>query len=131
MFDFFSMAFDRESRKVATTEIGGAVIDTCAVTDSARPFETGIQHPEYNGGKWVIVELYDTKGEAELGHKKWVELFSGNKLPPRLVDRNECSLQDLAKAMGHDLRGVYERVAPKKVRKQLATSANKPSAAQG
>jgi hypothetical protein len=105
MFGFLSMANDYESRNVANTEIGGATIDTSAVTDSARPYETGIKHPRYNDGSWIIVELYDSKEKAELGHKKWVELFSRDELPPRLADVNESDISEMFGGIG---RGEYE-----------------------
>jgi len=114
MFGFFDMAFNYESRKVANTVIGGATIDTAAVTDSARPYETGIAHPDYNGGSWIIVELYDSKEQAELGHAKWVKIFSRKRLPPHLIDVNESELQNVAKAIGSDLHGIFKRNVPQK-----------------
>ena len=54
------MIGNREERLVANTEVDGGVVDTCRITDSDKPFETGIKHSAYNGGRWVIVELYDT-----------------------------------------------------------------------
>jgi hypothetical protein len=81
--DFFgiNMIGTYEERKVDNTEINGVVIDTALVTDSDQPYETGIRHPKYNNGKWVIVEMYNTKREARTGHNKWVEIFSKEELP--------------------------------------------------
>jgi hypothetical protein len=96
MFDFLSMLGNYKERKVKNTEINNAVIDTCAITDSSKPFETGICHPNYNSGRWIIVELYDTKEEAEEGHDRWVEVFSSS-LPSKLVDVSDCDIVKLSK----------------------------------
>ena len=82
-----SMADNYEQRKVANTEINGANIDTCAIMDSTKPYETGISHPKFKGGNWIIVEEYNSKKEAQIGHDKWVEAFT-DKLPDVL--RDDC-----------------------------------------
>lgn len=97
MFDFFDMMYDREDRKLANTEVDGGVVDTCRVTDSSKPFETGIAHPSYNEGKWVIVELYDSKEDALSGHEKWIEKIKMK--PDFLEDINECEFGDFAEAV--------------------------------
>lgn len=109
MFGFMGMADDYEIRKVANTEIEGAEIDTCAVNDSTRPYETAVRHPGYNDGNWIVVELYDTKELANIGHYKWVEKFSQKDLPARLVDVNETDIQGFAEVIGHTLRGTFVR----------------------
>jgi hypothetical protein len=109
MFGFMSMANDYEQRKVENTEINGATIDTAQVHDSARPYETAINHPDYKDGDWIVVELYDTKDLAKVGHKKWVEKFSSKDLPIQLVDVNETEVQDFAEMIGHSLRGAFVR----------------------
>lgn len=86
MFNFLSMTDNYEDRLVKNTKIKDGVIDTAAVTDSAQPFETGIEHSRYNGGAWVIVELYDSKEEALVGHEKWVKTMSKKTLPKQLKD---------------------------------------------
>jgi hypothetical protein len=108
MFDFLNMAFDQESRKVDHTEINGALIDTCMVTDSTRSYETAVAHPDYGDGSWIIVESYDTKDEAEAGHEKWVKIFTNN-LPNVLHDVNDCEIRKLGKALGIEIREIYER----------------------
>ena len=89
MFDFLDMMGNYEERKVAHDEKDDWVVDTAAVSDSDEPFETGITHPRYNGGDWVIVGLYSTKEKAIVGHKKWIKKMSG-KLPKQLVDVSTC-----------------------------------------
>lgn len=66
---------------------------TCAVTDSEEPFETGICHPNYNSGKWVIVEMYNSKERAQAGHDKWVKI---------LRDVSTCTIAKLCRALNKD-----------------------------
>jgi hypothetical protein len=98
IFDFLQDAGNYEERKVSNDIVNGATIDTCAVSDSDHPFETGIVSPDYNDGKWVIVEEYDSKELAEIGHKKWVDLFTNNK-PTELIDVSSCGLKKLMDAL--------------------------------
>ena len=84
-----------EQRKVANFKKGGLIVDTCLVTDSGKKYETGVIHPKYNKGDWVIVELYDTKKEAKLGHKKWVKLMTAKKLPKSLKDVSTAGVAKL------------------------------------
>ena len=101
MFSFFGDIDNYEERKVANDVVGDAVIDTAAVSDGARPYETGVQHPEYNNGKWVIVEAYDTKAEAQAGHDRWVQIFGG-VLPESLVDCGNSGISQLGEMFGMD-----------------------------
>ncbi len=106
MFEFFSMAGTYEERKVDNYSKDGLEIDTCLVTDSRKDYETGIRHPDYNGGKWVIVELYDTTEEAKAGHSKWLDLMI-NSEPEQLVDVSSCELADMLKELGDSL--IYKK----------------------
>ena len=118
LFDFMDMADDYEERKVARFEksFGGKgknqiIVDTCSVTDSDLPYETGISDARYNNGKWIIVEMYSTKKEAKIGHRKWVELIT-SKCPP-------AKLQDVSTTASSKLIDVVKgtkdwRVKPKK-----------------
>jgi hypothetical protein len=116
MFGFLDMIGNYEQRKVANTKVGGANIDTAAVSDSTHPYETGIFHPQYNKGKCIVVELYDTKELSKVGHAKWVKLFSGKKLPDHLTDVSE---HDLKMMFGGPERKSYEkkRVKNKSIKK--------------
>lgn len=107
LFDFLSMGIDYEDRKVARDEIGDATIDTAAVTDSDKPYETGIKHPAYNDGAWVIVELYVNKEAAKIGHNKWIGVMK--QKPKELFDRNESEVGDLAESFDCDIRKGYSR----------------------
>ena len=101
MFDFLQDMGNYEARKVDTYEENDLFVDTCAVSDSTQPYETAVQHPAYNNGKMVIVELYDTKEEAQQGHDKWVDLMLKN--PPNVLhDVSTCASASL-------LREVVER----------------------
>ena len=98
LFGFYDMAGTDEQRKVANDTIDDVVIDTCAVTDSDQPYETGVQSERYNGGDWVIVEMYDTKELAEQGHARWVETFKKGK-PESLADVGTCEIAKLLREL--------------------------------
>lgn len=106
MFDFLLGIGNRSERLVANSIVGAAEIDTCRVTDGDEPFETGIEHPEYNDGKWVIVEAYPTRAAAEAGHARWVDVMSKEVLPDQLVD---CQNAAISKFFGPD-ELVFKRV---------------------
>ena len=95
--NFLDMASNYEQRKVAnyTDEEKKITVDTCMVTDSQDPFETGISCPLYNNGEWVIVETYKTREEAQEGHEKWVKKMTGDILPEMLVDVSTASIAKL------------------------------------
>jgi hypothetical protein len=105
MFGFISMMGNYEERKVARYEVDDSplVIDTCAVTDSSLPYETGIRDPRYNGGAWVIVELYATRQEAEEGHERWVRIMT-QEPPAVLRDVSTAEIAELCDACGDDWR---------------------------
>ena len=68
MFEFLMDMGNYEDRKIARTEYSDDFfISTCRVSDGSHPFETAVCHPEYNYGKHVIVEFYDSEEDAEQG----------------------------------------------------------------
>lgn len=78
------------SRKVGLLEHEDGLISTVAVRDgegALKPFETMVQSRRYDLEP-VVVQIYDTKEEAEAGHLKWVALFTGpdGALPAELVE---------------------------------------------
>jgi len=98
LFDFIQDIDNYEGRAVATYKEDGLFVDTCAVSDSDKPFETAVSHPDYNSGKLVVVELYDTKEQAQVGHDKWVHTMLNN--PPRqLTDVSTAGAAVLLRAM--------------------------------
>ena len=86
MFDFFEMLGNYEQRKVANYKEGKLRVDTCSVNDGRKEFETGVAHPRYNGGNWIIVACYDTREEAQAGHNEWVAKMTRPILPESLTD---------------------------------------------
>ena len=106
MFNFMDMVGNHAERLVANTKEGDAVIDTAAVSDSEQPYETGIAHPRYNNGAWVIVEMYDSRTEAKEGHNKWVDIFSQGKLPSELKDVSTSGIAVLLKAFTGEDRTI-------------------------
>jgi len=88
IFGFMDMIGNYDERAVKNDELANAEVDTVRVSDGAKLYETGVKSPYYDGGKWVIVEAYDTIPEAILGHDRWVEVFSKEyaDLPDELVD---------------------------------------------
>lgn len=95
VFDFFSMMDNYEDRKIDHFEKEGLVVDTCVVTDSDQPYETAVCHPRYNDDEWIIVELYDTKKEAQEGHNKWVKKMTAKQLPNQLKDASTAEIAKL------------------------------------
>ena len=86
MFGFMQDVGNYKDRKVDRYEDGDLFIDTCRVSDSTQPYETGIAHPAYNDDKIVIVEQYANKEEAQAGHNRWIEVMTAETLPSKLQD---------------------------------------------
>lgn len=99
MFDFMNMLVNYEDRKIDrwNSEDGLQMVSTASVTDGRKPYETAVQHPDYNGGSMVIVECYDTKEQAQAGHDKWLNLVLTNKLPSALVN---CGNSEISQLIG-------------------------------
>ena len=96
-------------RKVARFESDGLVVDTAAVPDSEHPYETAVLHPEYNMGKWVVVEGYDTKEDAQIGHDHWVATMTTEPLPTKLVDCANSEISQLIKSTGGQMEFPRKR----------------------
>lgn len=92
MINFMNVIGTYDERKIDKFEEGDLIIDTCLVTDSEKPYETAISHPKFNNGKWVIVELYDTKEEAKKGHNKWVKIMTSKEFPKELNDVSSAKI---------------------------------------
>ena len=86
MFNVIGMIGNYPQRLVDVTKVKSAVVDTVSVTDGSHPYETAVSHPEYNDDRWIVVEAYDTREEAQEGHNKWVDIMSSDDLPDKLVD---------------------------------------------
>ena len=104
MFNFLQDMNIYNKRLVDNSVLDGStIIDTCRVSDGEKPFETGIQCPKYNNNKWVIVEGYNTKEDAQKGHNKWVGVMSANNLPEKLVDCGNSEISKLCSIFGFDM----------------------------
>jgi len=100
MFNFMAMADDYEQRKVSRYEEGAVIIDTAMVTDGKQPFETAVAHPLYNNGKFIIVEAYDTKEDAQKGHDEWVKIMTEGELPESLQDCVNAGISQIGEVVG-------------------------------
>ena len=101
LFDFVLDIDTYAQRKIDRYEgKDGLMVDTCAVSDSNKPYETAVKHSAYDDGKWIIVELYATKQEAEKGHNKWVKRMTTGKLPEILRDVSTAGVTFLCDALG-------------------------------
>lgn len=105
MFGFLSDFGNYEQRKVANHKAeNGSEVDTARVSDGRQPFETAVSHPDYNNDEWVIVEAYDTKELAQLGHDRWVKTMTTEPLPEELRDCANSGVQQFCDALkGHGL----------------------------
>ena len=104
MFGFMNMQGTYEARKVDRYEKDDLFVDTCLVTGSDKPYETAVAHPKYNGGKMVIVELYDTKAQAQEGHDRWVKTMTAKTLPKSLKDVSTAEVAQLLDIFGTEWR---------------------------
>jgi len=83
---------------------GVFIVDTCVAGDTRKP-ETGIAHPAYNQGGWVIVEEYKSVKLAKIGHAKWVKKMLAKKLPKSLRDVSSCEISQMCEMIcGDDWR---------------------------
>src|SRR5579885_1405803 len=104
MFDLFGLsnAGNYESRRVGRYEQGKTSVSTAAVYDASYNYETAVAHPDYNQGKWVIVESYNDLEDAKAGHNRWVAMVKQNKLPNPLKDIGGGLIGKLANAILQD-----------------------------
>lgn len=102
--NIFGMMGNYENRKVGRDDFPWGFISTCSVTDGAHPYETAVEHTAYNDGKLVIVEAYDSKDDAELGHAKWVATMTAKKLPASLTDCANAEVSQMIVALGGDMK---------------------------
>lgn len=95
MFNFLLDAGNYEERCVDRHEDDDLIVSTARVSDGQSPYETGIRHPQYNDGKWVIVECYDTVEDAQEKHNEWVEKMTAKELPDKLIDCSNAFLTQI------------------------------------
>ncbi len=109
----FEMAGNYDSRKVDRFEDGPMFVSTAMVTDSEKPYETAICHPEYNNGKIVIVETYDSRKAAQNGHARWVSKMTASELPETITDASGAFVASLADAFGSENSRIKKRTPTK------------------
>lgn len=66
-------------------------------------YETAISSPFYKEGKLIVVEEYETWGEAEEGHKRWIRIMTHSELPSCLVEVSTSvivGIKDLVEGSG-------------------------------
>jgi hypothetical protein len=100
MFNFLTDWGTYDQRKIDRYETDDLLVDTCAVSDSAQPYETAVAHPKYNDGKIVIVEMYESAALAQVGHDKWVATMTAETLPDNLRDVSTAGIAMLSDALG-------------------------------
>jgi hypothetical protein len=98
IFSFLQDIGNYKDRFVARyPQEGDFLVDTVAVSDGQKPFETAVKHPDYHEGEIVIVETYPTKEAAQDGHDKWVKIMTADNLPESLAD---CANSEIASMIG-------------------------------
>lgn len=63
---------------VLRDEFDGMIVDTCAAFDTGE-WETGVMRKHVDGGRCQIAEQHESREQAEIGHKKWVDLLKANR----------------------------------------------------
>ena len=101
LFNLVGMFDNYESRKVDRWESddGVRMVSTAAVTDSEQPYETAIRHPMINDGGWVVVEMYESKSEAQAGHDKWAAKVQAEDVDPEQPDVSTSGIRMLLAAV--------------------------------
>ena len=89
-----------EERCVDRYEDGDLLISTVTTRDRGQLFETAVRHPQYCNNEWVIVQEYNTKEEAQVGHDEWVEKMTQDELPKELMDMSTCKIAELCFGVG-------------------------------
>jgi hypothetical protein len=108
MFDkWIGMMGNYEFRKVALDKFGWGMVSTAMVMDGRMPYETAVEHNLY--GDMVIVEAYQTKEEAAIGHAKWVATMTADQLPDKLVDCNNSEVQQMVTLLAGEEHILYKR----------------------
>lgn len=115
MLNFLSDFGNYQDRKVGRDNYEWGFISTARVSNGRKPYETAVQHVEYNDGGMVIVECYDSKDEAALGHARWITTMTAEQLPETLVDCANAEIAQLCAAMD-DGDGVFSTGAKRKPR---------------
>jgi len=109
MFDFLNMFGNYEDRKVDRFEKDDIIVSTAFVTDTGFDYETAVSHPQYNSGKFIIVEQYETEEEAQIGHNKWVNLMTTDNLPEQLIDVSTATCASMIDLFSEDEWRIFKK----------------------
>lgn len=82
MFNFLFME-PYEKRMVDRYEVNGLIVSTAKVNDGIQLFETAVSSKEYGNSRYIVVESYDTREEAQEGHNRWVQKMT--TCPPSIL----------------------------------------------
>ena len=99
-FDFIRDMGNYDERCVGRYDNDDLMVSTARVSDGAQPYETAVAHPKYNDGDMVIVEAYDSGGEAKAGHERWVATMTNGKLPTQLTNCCNAGVSQMLDAVG-------------------------------
>lgn len=107
MFSSLFGCMSAQPQKIARNEIPdlfgrqGLIISTIGdMGDTEHSYETAVSHPEYNDGRWVIVQEYDTEEDARNGHEKWLKTMTADALPNELRDVSTAGVAQMAEEVG-------------------------------
>jgi hypothetical protein len=90
IFDFLSITKNYEDRKVDKYKCKEFIVDTCWINDNDPPYESAVSHKDFNNGSWCVLEHYDTKEKAQIGHNKWVNKFKNDEVDVIVDDTPKC-----------------------------------------
>ena len=105
IFDFEQDRNNYEERMVGRDDYSWGFISTCSVSNGVQPFETAVEHGNYNNAEIVVVEAYDTKEQALAGHARWVATMTTPPLPAKLKDCCNSNIMQLGIKLGYHLNG--------------------------
>jgi len=93
------------SKRIALFQKEEFTVSTVTPSDTNEP-ETAVEHPDYNNGKWVIVEEYKSIGDAKIGHEKWVKAMTAEILPEILVDVSSSPVKQFLEMLSPEEVGI-------------------------
>lgn len=98
MFGFLLPMADYDDRMIGRfdDERTDMFISTAEVNDGRQPFETAVAHPDYRPvDTMVIVEAYDNKALALIGHENWIKRMTVEPLPEVLTDCQNSEISQM------------------------------------
>ena len=88
-----------QERQIGRDDYDWGFVSTVRVGDGAHPYETAVEHPDYNNGSMVIVEAYDTMEDATIGHARWCDTMV-NEPPDMLQDCCNAQIATMGVELG-------------------------------